>query len=293
MIEYQKEYVSLINNEKIAYIKKGSGPNLLLIHGNMASSVHMVELMDQLKENYTVIAPDLRSFGDSSFNNNFTSLKELAFDLILFLEKLKIKETFVVGWSTGFGVAMELAILNPKLVRGLLSLEGMSIKGYYSLKTDNNNKILSHRIYQSFNELKKDKELNFVHEALLNGNYPLIKNVWENTLLVSRKITGPLLDLYVKETLKQRSQANINWCWVNFNISDDSNLYSKGTSEYHQIKCPVIITLGLIDNVVTEPMIMENIDAFKESTLYTFPNAGHCVHFDELTKIVEIINLHF
>lgn len=293
MFDYEKKFVKLQNCERIAYIEKGVGPVLLLIHGNMASSVHMVELANKLKDNYRVITPDLRSFGDSSFVNDFTTLKELAFDLTLFLNVLNIDSAYVAGWSTGFGVAMELAILNPKLVKGLLSLEGMSLKGYYSLKANKAGEVLSYRIYESYHQMKADRELNFISDALKSQDYNLIKSVWENTLLINRKVSEDILDLFVKETLKQRSQENINWCWVNFNISDEANLYSKGSSEYKSIKCPIHLTLGLKDSVVTKPMIMENVKAFKHAILHTFPNAGHCVHIDELDLVVNIIKENF
>ncbi|MFA7589546.1 MAG: alpha/beta hydrolase [Acholeplasmataceae bacterium] len=293
MIKYEKQYVNLINGERIAYIEKGkSKEKILLLHGNMASSVHMVTLIDKLKDRYHVIAPDLRGFGDSSFNNSFMSLKELAFDLILFCQKLEIANAHVIGWSTGFGVAMELAIIQPSLVKSLFSLEGMSVKGYYSLRNDKDGNEIANKVFNSYLEMKQDKSMQFICDALATGDYDLIRNIWNNTLLVVKKVNDYLLDLYVKETLKQRCQMNINWCWVNFNISDEPNLYAKGTGEMHGIKCPIYLTLGLKDNIVTEKMIMENAKLLNNPKLFIFENAGHCLHYDELDKLVAIIKNH-
>lgn len=178
MISYERKYKKLINGETIAYIEKGNGKEVIvLIHGNMASSVHMVTLMDRLKGRYRVIAPDLRGFGNSSLNNGFLSLKELAYDLLLLLDELKIEKFHLVGWSTGFGVALELKILNPTLVKAILSIQGMTVKGYYSLKTDKNGKILSERSYKNFEEIKKDDEQMLVHNEIIKQNYNFIKTV--------------------------------------------------------------------------------------------------------------------
>lgn len=282
MLDYEKKYVNLINGETYAYIEKGKAKKtVLLLHGNLASSVHMVTLMDKLKEEYRVIAPDLRGFGDSSFNQPFMSLKELAFDVLLFCKAINIQNAFVLGWSTGFGVAMELAIICPSIVTGLFSLEGMSVKGYYSEQRET-------KIFTSFQKMNEDQTMNFIPKALANKDYEVIKAVWTKTLLKS-PIQDDLLTLYVKETMKQRSQSYINWCWVNFNISDEANLYTKGNGLMNQIKCPIHITLAENDNVVTPKMIQENINRFKSAKVYRFIKGGHCLHFDELDKITQIL----
>ncbi|MDD2574954.1 MAG: alpha/beta hydrolase [Acholeplasmataceae bacterium] len=286
MITYEKHSIKLLNGETLFYIEKGTGPKtILLIHGNLTSSVHMVTLMDELKESYRVIAPDLRGFGDSSYNNEFRSLKELAQDLVLFCHELKIDEAHVVGWSTGFGVAMELAIINPSLVKSLFSLEGMSVKGYYSRGRNM-------PTFNSYLDMSNNPIMRSMPDVLESKDYQKVKYVWENTLLIKTKLEEDLIDLYVKETLKQRCLMNINWCWVNFNLSDEPNLYVKGNGQMHLIKCPVYITKGMIDNVVTPDMIDENITRLKNVKVFEFKEGSHCLHYDELESILKLIKTH-
>lgn len=290
MIQYQKKYQTLLNGEKIAYIEKGSNNNvILLLHGNLATSVHMVTLIDQLKNKYRVIAPDLRGYGDSSYNNTFMSLTELAFDMMLLLKELNIENAHVIGWSTGFGVAMELAILAPALVKSLFSIQGMPVKGYYSLSKNKEGEQLSNRVYQSYQDMKKDDELMLVHSKIITKNYKFIKNVWEKLLLRNKEIDNDLLNLYINETLKQKNQDVINWCWVNYNISDEENLYSKGSSKMHLIKCPIHLTLSLDDNIVSKEVVLENIKLLNKAIVHEIKNAGHFVHFDKLDEISSII----
>ena len=45
---------------------------LLFIHGNMTSSKHWDILMEAVSEDYTIIAPDLRGFGGSTYNKRAT-----------------------------------------------------------------------------------------------------------------------------------------------------------------------------------------------------------------------------
>jgi pimeloyl-ACP methyl ester carboxylesterase len=293
-IEIEKEFITLNHHEKIAYIDKGSGSKvILLIHGNMASSATMITLIDALKDEYRVIAPDMRGFGDSTFNHNFTTLKELAFDLFLFCEALGIKHAHVVGWSTGFGVAMELALINPKLVLSLFSIEGMSVKGYYSKRRDKNNHILNHQVFQSYEEMAKDESMDYVPSALKRKDRTFIKHLWINLLLHVKPVDNKqLLDLYIDETLKERCQMNINWCWVNFNISNESNLYTKGHNRIKELKCPVYLTLSDQDNVVTKDMILENVRLIEHAKVIYFNDAGHCLHMDKLDELVDVMKLY-
>ncbi|MFN2363495.1 MAG: alpha/beta fold hydrolase, partial [Halarsenatibacteraceae bacterium] len=116
--------VKVKTGEEIAYRERtGSGKKLILIHGNMTSSKHWDILMENLPDDYHLLAPDLRGFGKSSYNNRFDSLEELALDLIDLLEQKNFDEYNLIGWSTGGGVAMEFAAKLPDQVKKLILLE--------------------------------------------------------------------------------------------------------------------------------------------------------------------------
>lgn len=287
----KKQFLTLPNDEKIAYIDQGTSKRvILLIHGNMASSATMITLIEALKKDYRVIAPDMRGFGDSSFHHNFTTLEALAFDMFLFCQALNIESAHVIGWSTGFGVAMQLALMAPKLVKSLFSIEGMSVKGYYSIRKDRNGEIIKHQLYNSFKEMKVDPSMKFVPDALKNQDRAFVENIWTNLLLhVKPEKNQELLDLYIDETLKERCQMNINWCWVTFNISDESNLYTKGHDRVTELRCPVYLSLSDQDNVVVKDMILENVRLIKHAKVIEFKEAGHCLHIDQLDALVDAI----
>ena len=51
---------------KITGVVGGSGPAVLLLHGNPLTHVHWHLVAPQLAKNYTVVVADLRGYGDSS-----------------------------------------------------------------------------------------------------------------------------------------------------------------------------------------------------------------------------------
>ena len=93
----EKKYIS-IGKETIAYLDEGQGDVVLMVHGNMSSSVHYEPLITRIKDKYRCVALDLRGFGDSSYNERFDTLEELADDVALFIDALGLGSVYLVGW---------------------------------------------------------------------------------------------------------------------------------------------------------------------------------------------------
>ena len=69
----EKQHIN-IGKETLAYLDRGRGEAVLLLHGNMSSSLHFTPLFERLAEGFRLIAPDLRGFGDSTYHEPFDSL---------------------------------------------------------------------------------------------------------------------------------------------------------------------------------------------------------------------------
>ena len=51
----EKKFIS-IGKEELAYIDVGQGPVVVMVHGNMSSSVHYEPLISRIKDKYRCIA---------------------------------------------------------------------------------------------------------------------------------------------------------------------------------------------------------------------------------------------
>ena len=106
--------VQLTNGETIAYREREGGEKkVLLIHGNMTSSKHWDLVLDNMAEEFKLYALDLRGFGNSSYNQLITSIKDFSDDVKLFVDEIGLKDFAIVGWSTGGAVAMQFAADYP------------------------------------------------------------------------------------------------------------------------------------------------------------------------------------
>jgi pimeloyl-ACP methyl ester carboxylesterase len=72
-----------------------------------------------------VIAVDLASFGESGNNRSEWTMTAFAEDVTAVIEKLKLKEVVLVGFSLGATVAIETAIKLPDLVSGVVIVDNL------------------------------------------------------------------------------------------------------------------------------------------------------------------------
>jgi pimeloyl-ACP methyl ester carboxylesterase len=106
------QYVT-IHGYRRAYVKAGSGPALLLIHGIGDSSDTWRPVVEQLAEHYTVIAPDLLGHGRSEKPRADYSVAGFANGMRDLLSVLEVGRVTVVGHSLGGGVAAQFAYQFP------------------------------------------------------------------------------------------------------------------------------------------------------------------------------------
>jgi len=102
----------------------GQDPGLLLLHG-LASSSHIWDLAaPRLARGSRVVAYDQRGHGRSGKPSAGYGFDRLTDDAVRVIRATRLAGAVVVGHSWGANVALELAIRHPRLVRGLVLIDG-------------------------------------------------------------------------------------------------------------------------------------------------------------------------
>ena len=264
-----------IGNEELAYIDVGQGEVVLLIHGNMSSSVHYLPLIERIKDTYRCIAVDLRGFGDSSYVNRFSTLDELAEDVNALTEKLGINSYYLVGWSNGGGVGLKMCAKYPDKVKKFFDIEGAGLKGY-PLYVKENFKSTG-KPYSSKEEMATDPmQVAPMLSIFEKQDGAMMASVWDATIYTVNKPTKEQSELWIVETLKQRNLVDLDWALATLNMSDEYTPYGKGDGTIKNIVCPVALTMGEKDVVVPSYMVMDNFNALGDkATLLPYENCGH------------------
>jgi pimeloyl-ACP methyl ester carboxylesterase len=109
-----------VHGHRRAYVRKGSGPVVLLLHGLGCDHTTWTPVIDSLARTHTVIAPDLLGHGASDKPRADYSVGGYANGMRDLLTVLGIDTATVVGHSFGGGVAMQFAYQYPERTERLV-----------------------------------------------------------------------------------------------------------------------------------------------------------------------------
>lgn len=291
-MKYTKKEVQLSNGEIYAYLEEGKGDKtIVLVHGNMSSSVHFLPLMKNLAKTMRVVAMDLRGFGDSSYYERFDSLRDLAEDIHLFLDALKIASADFVGWSTGGGIILELAAMYPDVVNSLILIESASHKGYPIFQKDAQNQAILGKPYTSKEDMEKDPiQVLPAIEAMKKKDFAFMNWLWDISIYTVNKPDPVENKVWIEETLKQRNLIDIDWALATFNMSDQPNFYVPGQNTITHVKAKSLHIWSKNDLVVLEYMVQENVNALQDTATYkVYEKGGHSPIVDNLEQLTQDI----
>lgn len=117
------------NGVSINLVHGGVGPPLLLLHGYPQTHVEWHKIAPKLAEHYTVVAPDLRGYGDSEKppasegDLSVYCKRTTAQDQVEVMAELGFELFHLVGHDRGARVAHRMALDHPERVKTFTSLD--------------------------------------------------------------------------------------------------------------------------------------------------------------------------
>ncbi|APE43689.1 alpha/beta hydrolase [Sulfitobacter alexandrii] len=118
-------HVTQANGQRVAYARGGDGPPVLLLHGFPQTHAMWHAVGPVLAQRYTVIAPDLRGYGDSAKPEGTAaySFHEMAADPLALMRDLGFERFHLVGHDRGGRTAHRMALDAPEAVRSLTVMD--------------------------------------------------------------------------------------------------------------------------------------------------------------------------
>jgi len=264
-----------VNGVKLHYLEKGSGPVIVLLHGNGATSddFRLSGLIDALAYEHRVIAFDRPGFGYSERPRGTIWTPEAQAGLLAeALRQLGVAQAVVLGHSWGTMVALAMGLDYPGLARGLVLLSGYY---YPSVRMD---------------------------VALLTGPaIPVIGDVMSHT--VSPLLGRLLWPGFVKRVFSPRpvDAAFRRWPkWISLRPSQvraeaaETALMIPSAAQLHQrypeLTMPVAIFTGDGDKINHAGHHALRLHReLLQSELHTVPDTGHMVHYAAQDEIVSAV----
>jgi len=265
-----------VDGVRVHYIERGSGPALVLLHGNgvLANDFEYSGLVEKAAQHYRVIAFDRPGFGYTERPRSKVWTPQAQARLLHHaLQELGVDSAIVVGHSFGTLVALSMALDAPATVRGLVLLSGYY---YPSLRLD---------------------------VPLLSGPaVPLVGDLMRYTVspLIGRMLWRPLSKQVFAPLPVDPRFSHIN-PWIALRpgqlraAAADTALMVPAamalSRRYQDLKVPATIIAGTQDRVVDVGHNSERLDErVPDSALQLQPGVGHMTHYAHPDKVMEAID---
>jgi pimeloyl-ACP methyl ester carboxylesterase len=120
-----KSHTLDMDGHNIHYLKAGSGPPVVLLHGGTSDSQDWTDTIDALSHSYTLYAPDMIGYGLSASEQDSYYLADFAKFTQGFINKLGLARPALVGHSLGGRVCLEVAFRHPELIQSIVLIDTM------------------------------------------------------------------------------------------------------------------------------------------------------------------------
>jgi pimeloyl-ACP methyl ester carboxylesterase len=104
---------------KIRYRDVGEGLIVVLLHGYLESLKVWNGIIDELRDSFRIIAPDLPGQGHSTISKDVQTMDSMAEEIKFLLNHLEIEKCFMVGHSMGGYVTLAFLEKYPKMLTGI------------------------------------------------------------------------------------------------------------------------------------------------------------------------------
>lgn len=252
----------------VAYLRKGQGPAVLLLHGIPSSSYLWRDVIDPLSETFDVLAPDLLGYGDSDKRLDADlSIAAQARYMVAVLESLGIHQAAVVGHDIGGGVAQLMAVDEPDRVARLILIDSVvdnnwPVPDIARLKQPVWDQILANRDLRD--GLRKGLEAGIVTQGRVTDE---LVDEW----------TRPFQDLGGRRAYLRAARALSN-----------RDLTSRGR-HIEEIQTPTLILWGANDQFL-EPRWAETLKhKLRDSTIEIIDPGGHFLPIDRPEAVADAI----
>ncbi len=119
------EFIKTSDGQTIAYSCLGNGPGLVLLHGGFIQDRQIwseLSYVDHFKNEYTIIAIDIRGHGESSKpkDERFYSRDVLISDIEAIVRAVGLNNFFILGFSLGASIALHMSA--KRRLKGVIAI---------------------------------------------------------------------------------------------------------------------------------------------------------------------------
>ena len=268
---------------RLHYVDWGNpdAPDMILIHGGRDHCRNWDWVAEQFRDDYHIIAPDLRGHGDSQWmvGGSYNQI-DYVYDIAQLLHQTEMAPVTVVGHSLGGSIALLYTALYPDNVNKLVSIEGMGPPP--AMMEGMLKQPMADRLQAWIDGLR-------LSSGRLPRRYATMEEAFQRMQTENPHLSEEQARHLTIHGSNQNEDGTYSWKFDNYvrtfaptgiSIQDQWSMFAR-------IACPTLLVRGL-ESWAGDPQKDGVVENFKcPLEVEAFADAGHWVHHDQLDGFVE------
>ncbi|MEO6093055.1 MAG: alpha/beta hydrolase [Novosphingobium sp.] len=266
---------------RLHYVDWGnaSAPPLILQHGGRDHCRSWDWVAEALRDEWHVLAPDLRGHGDSAWSpdGGYTN-DAFVYDFAQFVHQLDCDDVTIIAHSLGGNIATQFTGLYPEKVRKFVNIEGLGPSP--AMLAERDAKGNAERVREWIGNRRRAA-------ARLPRRYPTLAAAYARM----KEENGFLSDAQARHLTVHGASRNEDgtWSWKfdNYlNVWPPSDPRPETVHQLWQaITCPVLLLYGA-DSFFSNPQNDGRLKHFRDARVIEYANAGHWLHHDQFERFL-------
>ena len=250
-------------------------PPLLLVHGGRDHCRNWDWVARAFRDEYHVIAPDLRGHGDSAWSvSGHYTMANYIYDIAQLVHQLKLAPTTILSHSRGGNISLRYSGIYPENVKALVAIEGLGPGPRSGAPQDK--QTMASRMRAWIDEQRR-------MSGRQHRKYATLEDAFARMREANGHLTEDQCRHLTQHGVNQNEDGSFSWkfdpyvrVWPPYDMPRESiaELWSS-------IACPTLLVYGE-ESWAKNPAADGRADYFKRADVLAVPKAGHWVHHDQL-----------
>jgi pimeloyl-ACP methyl ester carboxylesterase len=270
---------------RLHYVDWGNpgAPPLLLVHGGRDHCRNWDWTAAALRDEWHVIAPDLRGHGDSQWSTDGSYwMAGYVYDLAQLIHQQRLAPVTIIAHSLGGNVALRYAGIYPDTVARLVAIEGLG---------PSPERLTQYRSRPS--EVRMDEWIR--EQRVLAGRLPRryasIEDAFRRMQEENPHLTADQARHLTEHGANQNEDGTYSWKFDNYVRAFPP--YDMSTRDiqtlWGRIACPTLLLHGKESRWAGNPAEDGRAAHFRDARVVGMDGAGHWLHHDRLDEFLKII----
>ena len=272
---------------RLHYVDWGNegAPPMLLVHGGRDHCRNWDWVAEAFRDEYHIIAPDLRGHGDSQWSKGGSyTMPEYVYDIAHLVDQKNMAPITILSHSLGGMISLQYAGLYPNKVKSIIAIEGLGASPLMMAKSAG--KSINEKLIGWADELRK-----------VSGRTPRRYASLENAFKRMQDENPHLSENQARHLTVHGANQNEDgtYSWKFDNYVRIFRPYGLSPEEirhlWSRITCPTLLIRGT-ESWASDPIEDGRFNSFQNANVASIDGAGHWAHHDRLDVFLDLVRSH-